>query len=133
MCGLKWMVITGCALAVSVGTLPAKEKVEQYKPNVTLGDGKDGRVFAQWIQATPDAPIKEVRAYLKKVKGGSDCFVNLRFGKKGETFEGGKRIAVTGDQQITAIWKVGASAGGQPLVMNAYKGEVLVTVVSIIR
>jgi hypothetical protein len=130
---LKYALVLVCVVALNARVC-AKDQVEEYKPKVTIGDGKEGRVFKQWIQATREAPVAEVRAKVRKVKGGGDCYLNLRFGRKGSALDGGKRIPLPDNKVVTVSWNVGnVNPGGQPLIMNAYKGEVLVEYITVRR
>ncbi|MFT5125861.1 MAG: hypothetical protein ACI9TH_004067 [Kiritimatiellia bacterium] len=133
MRSLKYVLPVVCMIALNANVF-AKDQIEEYKPNVTLGDGKDGRVWKQWIQATKEAPVSEVRAKLRKVKGGPDCYLNLRFGKDGTTLDNSKRITLADEKVVTVSWNVGnVSPNGKPLIINAYKGEVLVEYITVRR
>jgi hypothetical protein len=99
--------------------------------NQTLGDGKDGAVFAKWIQGANEQTIERVVAVVQKTKGGGDTFINLRFGENGATFENGKRVQLQDQNSRQVSWNVGSSPNGQPFVMNAYNGEVLLKSVTI--
>ena len=105
--------------------------VQEFSPRVEISDGKDGRVFRKWVQPIREFRVHEVRAKLYRKAGGDDCYVNLRFGNDGDTFEGGKRVRLTTDEGVEARWTVNASPNGKPLVMNAYNGTVYVRYVTV--
>ena len=97
---------------------------ESVRVGITAGDGKNVRVFAKWDQPVQNRPVQSVSVRVQKRSGGNDTFLNLRFGS-GQTFENGRRIYLTNGAAQTVTWNVGgASSGGQPLVLNAYNGEV---------
>ena len=125
-CLLLWVL---CAFSMGI----AESKAE-YAPNVVAGDGKNGNVWAQWTQTVKEAPVKEVRIRLQRVKGNEKTFVNLRFGKKGQTLDGSKRVYLADGKEVVITWNVGGvSPGGQPLVLNAYDGEVKILKVAVIH
>ncbi len=94
-----------------------------YRVNQSISDGKNGRVWRQWRENVANRRIERVEAVLKRTKGANDTFVNLRFGN-GEAFENGKQIFIRDGEKQTVAWQVGALPSGQPLVFNAYNGEV---------
>ncbi len=105
-------------------TTPSVAFAEDYQVGYVVGDGKNGRVFRQWVQQVAETPIRRVSMTLRRHSGGKDTFVNLRFGR-GDTFEGGKRIYLNGNDAQAVSWEVGnAVPRGEPLVLNAYNGEV---------
>ena len=58
-------------------------------------------------------------------------FINLRYGRDGHTFDGGKRIFLKDGRTHKVHWNVNESPHGRQLVMNAYKGTVRVVSVEI--
>ena len=105
--------------------LPANATTsDSFQVNQVLGDGKNGNTWSQWSQPVNNGTITVVRAEVKRVKGGNDTFINLRFGS-GQAFGNGKQTFLTHDKYQTVRWNVNQSGNGKPLVMNAYNGEVL--------
>lgn len=108
------------------------QNVQAIAVNQVLGDGKEGRIWRQWRQSVAERPIDRVEAVVTKTKGGADTFLNLRFGS-GSAFESGKQVFLRDESPQTVTWAVGGAApGGQPLVMNAYKGEVMLSTVRVV-
>ena len=104
---------------------------EEISVGKTIGDGKNGNVWYQWRQTLKEKSVQRVTATLRKKKGGSDTYVNLRFGSKG-ALEGGKRINLNDGAPVTASWNIGGERPrGQKLVMNIYGGEAYLETVSI--
>ena len=119
---------------LAVSSLGFAESKAEYSPNVVAGDGKNGNVWSQWTQNVKEAPVKEVRMRIQRVKGSDKTYVNLRFGKKGQALDGGKRIYLADGKETKVTWNVGGvSPGGQPLVLNAYDGEVKILKVAVIQ
>ncbi|MCB0321474.1 MAG: hypothetical protein KDD60_11160 [Bdellovibrionales bacterium] len=110
--------------------LSAEELTKRYPSNTLIGDGKEGRVWNQLRQSVQEHMISRVEVELLRKKGSNDTFVNLRFGN-GDTFENGRKIFLSDDQLQTVVWTVGSAPLGQPLVLNAYKGEVLVKAIRV--
>jgi hypothetical protein len=132
--GFVWVALSVAVGIVGIAPARNKERHEEYAPGIKLGDGKNGRVFKQWVQATAPEPVDEVRATLRRVSGGPDTFVNLRFGHDGKTFENAKRVYLPDDKTVTVSWNVGKQApNGQPFYMNAYSGEVFLERISVHR
>ncbi|RMD87390.1 MAG: hypothetical protein D6808_01515 [Candidatus Dadabacteria bacterium] len=117
----KWLVaLIGILLAVSAAA-------EQVHVGVTVGDGSGGRVFRKWNYSPKERAISSVAITLRRVSGGNSCFVNLRYGSGGHTFDNGKRVYLRDSKRRTVRWNVGGAApNGRPLVLNAYHCEVRV-------
>jgi len=110
------------------------ESKKEYAPNSIVGHGKNGFAWGQWTQTIKEAPVKEVRMRLKRIKGGDDAYVNLRFGRKGTALDGGKRVYLKDGKDVLVTWNVGGtSPGNQPLILNAYNCEVKVLKVAVIQ
>lgn len=110
------------------------ESKTEYAPNVVAGHGKNGFAWGQWTQTVKEAPVKEVRMRLQRIKGGDNAYVNLRFGRKGQALDGGKRVYLKDGKEVVVTWNVGGtSPGGQPLILNAYNCEVKVMKVAVIH
>lgn len=113
-------------LAVAVPTVLLQFGGQNYPVNQVIGDGKSGRTFAKWTQGIPERGVQSVSITMRRQSGGDNTYVNLRFGS-GATFENGKREYLRGGGTMTFTWNVGGMApNGQPLVLNAYDGEVFV-------
>lgn len=122
-----WLLISSFSFAVL-----AESKTE-FTPNQLVGHGKNGFAWGQWNQRLKEKPVREVRIRLQRLKGGDNAYVNLRFGRKGQTLDGGKRVYLKDGKSVLVTWKVGGVApGGQPLILNAYNGEVRATNVTVI-
>lgn len=119
-------VLTQPEYAAALPTLPLQFGGPSYPVNQVLGDGKNGRQFRKWTQGLPERPVQSVSITLRRQSGGDGTFVNLRFGD-GSTFENGKREYLRGGGTTTVNFEVGGQTpNGQPLVLNAYDGEVYV-------
>ena len=68
---------------------------------------------------------------IQRVRGGSDTFINARFGRESQTFEGGRRVYVTSGDWETATWNVNQAPNGKELIFNAYNGDVLLRKVKV--
>ncbi|HMO49705.1 MAG TPA: hypothetical protein PKE26_02610 [Kiritimatiellia bacterium] len=116
------------ALAVMAFAMPVeakKDKVDEYKPNAVYGDGKGGRRWGQFNQALPEKVYYQVKVKMRRVSGGDDTFVNLRFGKEGQTLDGSKRVYLKSNDWVEEIWRFDRTTpGAKPLILNAYNGEV---------
>ena len=120
------ILLVACFAAVlSPSSAHARDDRLVFKVKEVFSDGKGGRIWRQWRQSIPERTVERVEVVLTRVSGGDDTFVNLRYGD-GETFEHGKQFHVRADQKETAAWEVSAPPLGQPLVLNAYNGEVRV-------
>ena len=118
-----WLLTISIALSV----FPAISSAETFQVDSVLSDGKDGRVWRQWREHLQEKGVQSVLVVLRKQSGGSDTFVNLRYGSN-SAFENGKQVFLTNNIEQTVSWSVkGESPRGQPLVLNAYKGEVFVS------
>lgn len=122
------LLVIGCCTV-----LYAESKTE-YAPNSVVGDGKNGNAWGQWSQTLKEAPVKEVHVHLQRVKGTDETYVNLRFGKNGQTLDGSKKVHLKGTKAMWVRWNVGNTApGGKPLILNAYDGEVKVNKVVVVH
>lgn len=112
-------------LATALLLPPSVWAGQEFDVNMDISDGKDGRPFAKWIQGIKDKPVDRVNVVVKKVSGGDDTFINIRFGEDGQTLDNSKRAHITNDEKQKVKFVVGGqSAGGKPLVINAYNGVV---------
>jgi len=75
--------------------------------------------------------VASVTAVVQRIGGGADTFINLRYGRDGHTFDGGKRVFLKDGRTHQVHWNVNESPHGRQLVMNAYKGTVRVVSVEI--
>lgn len=115
------------AISVVLSIFPTISTAETFQVDTVLSDGKDGRVWRQWREHLQEKGVQSVLVVLRKQSGGSDTFVNLRYGGN-STFENGKQVFLTNNIQQTVSWNVkGEFPRGRPLVLNAYKGEVFVS------
>lgn len=104
---------------------------DNFTPNIKIGDGSGGRVWAQWRQTVRELPIEEVGVRLRRVSGGNDAYVNLRY-DGGQTFENGKRVYLKDGGVKNISWDIsGISPRGKQLVLNIYKGEAVIEAVSV--
>jgi hypothetical protein len=102
-----------------------------FAVNQLLSDGKNGRVWRQWRQNIANRGVQRVEIVLRRQTGGNNTSINLRYGD-GQAFEGGRQIFFTDNNLKTVSFNVGGAApNGQPLVINAYNGEVFVTTVNV--
>ena len=108
-----------------------RAKSDFFEPRMTIGDGKDGRVWKNWRATTANYPIERVQVRLRKTKGGTDAYVNLRI-DGGATFENGRRVRLNDNDTKTLSWSAGnVHPNGKQLVLNIYKGEAYVESVKV--
>ncbi len=120
--------LAACALPALAG----KDKVEQFKPNLVISDGKSGRRWGQFNQTLPEKSYYQAKVQMKRVSGGDDTFVNLRFGREGQTLDGSKRVYLKSKDVVEETWTFNRTApNGKSLILNAYNGEVEVLRVQI--
>ena len=118
-------ILTALSLSLSSGAF-ADQGRDKFAVNQILSDGKDGRVWRQWRQGIRNEGVQNVVVVLRRINGGNDTSVNLRYGD-GPTFEN-KQFYLTDNNIKSVSFNVGGAApNGQPLVLNAYKGEVQVS------
>lgn len=130
---IVWMVLLAGFL-VARPVEAKKDNVEQFEPRVVCGDGKDGRRWGQFNQVLPDFTYYEVRVKMRRVSGGNDTFVNLRFGREGQTLDGSKRVYLRDDKVFEEVWRFDRiRPNDKPLILNAYNGEVEVLRVRAVR
>src|SRR5690606_19137672 len=99
--------------------------------NQSIGDGKDGRRFGKWQYKPKEVPIDSIEVTMRKEKGQNDTYVNLRLGNN-HTLEGGRRVFVNSTNPEKARWTAnGKLPKGNPLILNAYNGEVYIESVTI--
>ncbi len=128
---LKFMNLLFVLLAASTCPIrlasAADPDRQSLRAGITVGDGKNGRVFAKWQEQLADRPVETISVRLQKRSGGNDAYINLRFGA-GQVLENGRRVYLTDGGAQTVTWNAGGiRSGGQPLVLMAYNGEVDVT------
>lgn len=105
----------------------AAGEIQTFRPDLTISDGRDGRVFAKCFTVCQEKPITRVTAKVSRLAGGGDTYINARFGKDGKAFNGGKRIPVLSERPIEVTWTVPEQVpAGRPIVINAYNGTVRV-------
>lgn len=121
-------LICSCVLLASTAFA---EREHVYNVNELMGDGSSGRVWRQWEQNVGNDRVSRVYVRLRKKSGGGDTYVNLRF-KSGGTFENGKRVYLKDNGSHEFGWIVNDSPNGRPLLLNVYKGEVVVEQVRVI-
>ena len=127
----KLVLVVGiAALLFSVSPLAfAEHGVDRFNVGQVLSDGKNGRVWRQWRQGIQNRGVQNVVVVLKKVNGGNDTSVNLRYGD-GPTFD--RQVYLTDNAIKRISFNVGGAAPhGQPLVLNAYRGEVQVSNIAV--
>jgi predicted phosphodiesterase len=95
----------------------AKEKSSQtFEPNASLG---------QWRVSVQERMVKTITVEIKRVRGDNNTFINARFGRESQTFEGGRRVYLRHGDWETVTWNVNEAPNGKELIFNAYDGEVL--------
>ncbi|MBN1270376.1 MAG: hypothetical protein JXB04_12365 [Kiritimatiellae bacterium] len=124
MRAVTWRAAVSLALVAFVCmslTVLAGDNMKFKGINVTIG---------QWKQPVKEAPVKRVGARVRSLSGSNKTFINARFGRKGTTFENGRRVYLPPGQEMDVVWNVGGQMpGGQPLIINAYDGQVLLVTV----
>ncbi len=119
------------SMSIGVEDAAAIGNRQGFVVNQLLSDGKNGRVWRQWRQNIANRGVNRVDIVLRRQTGGNNTSVNLRYGD-GQTFEGGRQVFLTDNNLKTITFNVGGAApNGQPLVLNAYNGEVYVTTVNV--
>lgn len=104
---------------------------QSFSPNLTISDGKEGRVWKQWRQNVAERPVLYVTIVVHKTSGSS-ASLKLRFGAS-SGFENDREVILSDNKQNKITWDVsGAFPKGQPLVLNSYKGEVVVEQVVVV-
>ena len=116
------VLLPSCALA---------DNTDIFHDKVEISDGKNGRLWNQWSRAVGSETVLRVFATVKKVSGGNDTFINLRWGN-GSAFENGKQVFLQNNKPFTAQWSVNQRANGRPLVLNAYNGVVAIISVKVV-
>ena len=96
--------------------------------NTRCSDGKGERApWRQWVYSgLPNRRIKSISITMQnKSNYPGNTYVNLRFGKNGQTLDNGKRVRLPSKDTVTKTWNLGgARSNGKDLVLNVYKGEV---------
>ena len=111
------------SLLLLILLIPVSASSETFNIGKTIGDGKKGRAFSKVVQSVSNSPLKTVYVRLRKTKGGSDAYVNMRLRGEG-TFENGRRIYLKdNDEREISFNAGGVTPGGKDLVLNAYNGE----------
>lgn len=131
----RWIsfVLLAAGLLANTPALAKKDNVEQFEPRIVCGDGKNGRRWGQFNQVLPDFTYYEVRVKMRRVSGGNDTFVNLRFGRDGQTLDGSKRVYLRDNEVVEETWRFERIRPKEPLILNAYNGEVEVLRVRAVR
>lgn len=110
------LAIVAVVLGFSLEALAKEKSSQTFEPNVRLG---------QWKVTLAERVVKTIAVEIQRVGGGNDTFINARFGRESQTFEGGRRVYVTSGDWETATWNVNEAPNGKELIFNAYNGEVL--------
>ena len=119
------------ALTVLLPLHAIAENTDVFHDKLEISDGKDGRPWNQWSRAVGSETVLRVFATVKKVSGGNDTFINLRWAN-GSAFENGKQVFLRDNKPFTAQWSVNQRANGRPLVLNAYKGVVAILNIKVV-
>lgn len=128
---MKIKIVSMVILSVVFATASLFAETRNLPGGQTIGDGKNGRTYSKWSANLGDEQVNRVTVRLRKKSGGNDAYVNLRFGD-GQTFENGKREYLADNSSRSVSWNVGGQrSGGQPLMLLAYNGEVIVESVSV--
>ncbi|MDY0145189.1 MAG: hypothetical protein RBS84_04260 [Kiritimatiellia bacterium] len=115
---IRWIALVGIAavMAFPVEASAKKKSSQTFEPNASLG---------QWRVTLEERVVKTITVEIQRVRGGKDTFINARFGRESQTFEGGRRIYVTSGDWETATWNVNQAPNGKELILNGYNGDVL--------
>lgn len=128
---MKIKIVSMAILSVVFAATSLFAETRNLPGGQTIGDGKNGRTYSKWSANLGDEQVNRVTIRLRKKSGGNDAYVNLRFGD-GQTFENNKREYLTDNSSRSVSWNVGGQrSGGQPLMLLAYNGEVIVESVSV--
>ena len=120
---MKKALLLFVALTCFTTLAPAKSKT--YKLNEA--------VLTQWKQPIPEKAVKEVVIWLRRETGSNKTFVNLRFGREGQTMDGGKRVYLKDGNWKEVRWNgAGWVPNGKPMILNTYNGSVRVDFVRIV-
>jgi len=120
---MRWMALAGMAAVMAFPLeAAAKKKSQTFEPNARLG---------QWRVTLEEREVETITVEIQRVRGGIDTFINARFGRESQTFEGGRRVYVTSGDWETATWNVNQAPNGKELIFNAYNGDVLLRKVKV--
>lgn len=101
------------------------DKFVTYHPAAIYGDGKNGRRDGAFSEVLPAGTYYGVRVQMRRVAGGDDTFVNLRFGPDGDSLQNGRRVYLTNNKVMQETWHFDRiNPGEKPLVLTVYNGEV---------
>lgn len=116
------LVSIAAVMAFPVEASARKRSRQTFEPNARMG---------QWRVTLEERMVKTITMEIQRVRGGNDTFINARFGRESQTFDGGRRVYVTSDDWETATWNVNQAPNGKDLIFNAYNGDVLLRKVSV--
>ena len=121
---MRWMALAGMAavMAFPMEAAAKKKSSQTFEPNARIG---------QWRVSLEERVVKTITVEIQRVRGGSDTFINARFGRESQTFESGRRVYVTSGDWETATWNVNQAPNGKELIFNAYNGDVLLRKVKV--
>lgn len=122
-----WIRITAFATLAAMMVLPldaeAKKKRSQtFEPNARIG---------QWRVSLEEREVKTITVEVQRVRGNDKTFMNARFGREGQTFEGGRRVYLRNTDWQTVTWQVNQAPNGSELIFNAYDGDIMLRKVTV--
>ncbi len=123
-----WIRIVAFACLATMMALPQnaearrRSRSQTFEPNVRIG---------QWRVDLEEREVKTITVEVQRVRGSNRTFMNARFGREGQTFEGGRRVYLRHTDWETVTWQVNQSPNGRPLIFNAYDGEIMLRKVTV--
>lgn len=124
----KWTRIALFACLAAMIALPMeaeakkKSRSQTFEPNARIG---------QWRVSLQEREVKSITVEVQRVRGNDKTFMNARFGREGQTFEGGRRVYLRHTNWETVTWQVNQSPNGRELIFNAYDGEIMLRKVTV--
>ncbi len=122
-----WIRIVALATLAAMIMFPfdaeARSKRSQtFEPNARIG---------QWRVSLQEREVKTITVEVQRVRGNNRTFMNARFGREGQTFEGGRRVYLRNTDWQTITWQVNQAPNGRELIFNAYDGTIMLRRVTV--
>lgn len=124
---MTWTRIVTLASLAAMLTLPLeaeakKSRSQTFEPNARIG---------QWRVSLEERVVKTITVEVQRVRGNDKTFMNARFGREGQTFEGGRRVYLRNTNWETVTWQVNQAPNGSELIFNAYDGDIMLRKVTV--
>ena len=103
---------------------------DSFVVNSIVSDGKDGRVWRQWRQTVRETPIYVVEAEVSGI-GQEETAALLKL-RVGSNWQEEQEVLLNDSKVEKIMFKLNAvSPRGQPLVLSASRGEVMVKTITV--